>query len=95
MNVELITIGDELLSVSRLTPTAHFRPKLRSAASRSCGARRLANQRAIVAACGKRWSARGAVITTAALGPTTDDLSVESVAKVFGREMQLDDAHLE
>src|SRR5205823_5572408 len=36
----------------------------------------------------------GAVITTGGLGPTSDDLTKPAIASLFGRRMQLDDAHL-
>src|SRR5439155_10638902 len=37
----------------------------------------------------------GAVITTGGLGPTTDDLTRDAVAQVFGVELNVDEAHLE
>jgi nicotinamide-nucleotide amidase len=49
---------------------------------------------AIVTAVGEALERTGAVITTGGLGPTTDDLSRDAVAKLFGREMVLDNEHL-
>src|SRR5262249_24808179 len=35
----------------------------------------------------------GAVITTGGLGPTSDDLTKQSIAELFGRRMELDEEH--
>jgi nicotinamide-nucleotide amidase len=45
-------------------------------------------------AVGEALERTGAVITTGGLGPTSDDLSKDSVAALFGRGMHLDEAHL-
>jgi nicotinamide-nucleotide amidase len=37
----------------------------------------------------------GAVITTGGLGPTSDDMTKQSIAVLFGRGMHVDEAHLE
>jgi nicotinamide-nucleotide amidase len=96
-DVELITIGDELLLGFTIdTNGAHI-------------ARRLADQGiavvrrasvgddvdAIIAALGEALERTGAVITTGGLGPTSDDLTRDALARVFERELRLDQAHLD
>jgi nicotinamide-nucleotide amidase len=97
MNVELITIGDELLLGFTIdTNGAYLARKLAE-----CGVaivRRTSvgdKMDTIIAAVREALDRTGAVITTGGLGPTTDDFSRDAVAKVFGREMTLDAEHLE
>jgi nicotinamide-nucleotide amidase len=96
MNVELITIGDELLLGFTIdTNGAHLARKL---AERGVAIVRRTSvgdtMDAIASAVREALDRTGAVITTGGLGPTTDDLSRDAVAAVFGRAMKLDEAHL-
>src|SRR5207248_3876545 len=49
---------------------------------------------AIVQVVGEALERTGAVITTGGLGPTSDDLTKPFIARLFGREMRLDEEHL-
>ena len=97
MRVELITIGDELLLGFTIDTNGAF--LARRLAERGVGiARRTSvgdTMDAIVAAVREALDRTGAVITTGGLGPTSDDLSRDAVAAVFGRTMVLDQAHLD
>ena len=97
MNVELITIGDELLLGFTIDTNGAF--LARKLAERGVAIVRRTSvgdtMDAIVAAVREALDRTGAVITTGGLGPTTDDLSRDAVARVFGREMRIDDEHLE
>ena len=94
--VELVTIGDELLLGFTIdTNGAHLARELADIGV--AVTRRTAvgdTMDAIVAAVGEALDRTGAVITTGGLGPTTDDLSRDAVARLFGREMVLDNEHL-
>ena len=46
----------------------------------------------IAAAVREALERTGAVITTGGLGPTSDDLTKPAIARIFGREMKLDEA---
>lgn len=95
--VELITIGDELLLGFTVDTNGAFLAQ-RLAAQGVAVARRTAvgdTMDAIIAAVGEALDRTGAVITTGGLGPTTDDLSRDAVAAVFGVPLRLDEAHLE
>jgi nicotinamide-nucleotide amidase len=48
----------------------------------------------IAAAVGAALDRTGAVITTGGLGPTSDDLTKQSIAELFGRTLSIDEAHL-
>lgn len=94
MNVEIITIGDELLLGFTLDTNSGFLGRelanigvtvLRRA---SCGD----DIDEIVSTVNEALQRTGAVITTGGLGPTADDMTVEAVAKLFGRTMQRDDS---
>ena len=96
MDVELITIGDELLLGFTIdTNAAHLAREL---ASIGIGIRRRATVGDvavdIVSVVREAIDRTGAVITTGGLGPTSDDLTKPAIASLFGRGMQLDEAHL-
>ena len=94
LNVEIVTIGDELLLGFTVDTNSAFI------------GRELANIGVTVSrrtACGddidvmvqtirEALDRTGAVITTGGLGPTADDMTVEAIAKLSGREMQRDDS---
>src|ERR1043166_4213139 len=97
MDVELITIGDELLLGFTIdTNAAHLAREL---AAIGIGVRRRGTvgdvAPDIAAAVREALERTGAVITTGGLGPTSDDLTKPSIAAIFGRAMVLDEAHLE
>ncbi|MEX2151800.1 MAG: competence/damage-inducible protein A, partial [Gemmatimonadaceae bacterium] len=94
--VEVITIGDELLLGFTIDTNGAFIAR-KLAQQGIAVARRTAvgdSKDAIVAAVREALDRTGGVITTGGLGPTSDDLSRDAVAQVFGRELKLDDAHL-
>ena len=94
--VELVTIGDELLLGFTLdTNGGHLARELAAIGievSRRVTVRDDATQ--IASAVGEALERTGAVITTGGLGPTSDDHSKAAVARLFGREMRLDEEHL-
>jgi nicotinamide-nucleotide amidase len=96
MNVELITIGDELLLGFTVDTNGAFLAK--KLAERGVAVVRRTSvgdtMDGIVGAVSEALERTGAVITTGGLGPTSDDLSRDAVARVFGRQMRLDDEHL-
>ncbi|PYP68922.1 MAG: competence/damage-inducible protein A, partial [Gemmatimonadetes bacterium] len=90
MDVELITIGDELLLGFTIdTNAAHLAREL---ASIGIGIRRRATVGDvavdIVSVVREAIDRTGAVITTGGLGPTSDDLTKPAIASLFGRGMQ-------
>jgi competence/damage-inducible protein CinA-like protein len=94
--VELITIGDELLLGFTIDTNGAFIAR-KLAEQGIAVARRTAvgdTMDAIVAAVKESLDRTGAVITTGGLGPTSDDLSRDAVAQVFGRELRVDEEHL-
>jgi nicotinamide-nucleotide amidase len=94
--VELITIGDELLLGFTLDSNgAHLARELAAIGievSRRSTVRDDAAE--IASAVGDALERTGAVITTGGLGPTSDDHSKAAVARLFGRELRLDEEHL-
>jgi nicotinamide-nucleotide amidase len=97
MQIEIVTIGDELLLGFTLdTNGAHLAREL--AALGVEVVRRVSvgdDPAAIAAAVREALDRCGAVITTGGLGPTSDDRSREAIAAVFGRALHLDEAILE
>lgn len=97
MQIELITIGDELLLGFTLDSNgAHLAREL-AAIGVSIVRRTSVGDEAesIAAAVREALERTGAVITTGGLGPTSDDLTKPSIAAVFGRGMRLDTEILE
>lgn len=95
--VELITIGDELLLGFTVdTNGAYLSRKL--AEEGIAVVRRTAvgdTKDAIALALREALERTSAVITTGGLGPTSDDVTREAVAEVFGVDLRVDKAHLE
>lgn len=97
MRIEVVTVGDELLlGFTTDTNAAHLARSLAAAGVEivrrtTCGD----TAESIAAAVGEALDRTGAVITTGGLGPTSDDLTKPSIAALFGREMVLDEEHLE
>jgi nicotinamide-nucleotide amidase len=97
VDVELVTIGDELLLGFTVdTNSAHF---ARAAADAGIQVvRRTAvgdDAGAIAAVVGEALARTGAVITSGGLGPTADDLTKPAIAALFGRAMRFDAAILD
>src|SRR6266576_4556930 len=93
MDVELVTIGDELLLGFTVdTNAAHLAREL---ASIGIGIRRRSTvgdvAEDIAAVVRDAIERTGAVITTGGLGPTSDDLTKPAIAQIFGRAMKLDE----
>lgn len=95
-DVEVITIGDELLLGFTIdTNAAHLARELSSigvAVRRRATVGDQASE--IVSAVREALDRTGGVITTGGLGPTSDDLTKPAIASLFNRGMQLDEDHL-
>ncbi len=96
MNVELVTIGDELLLGFTIdTNAAHISRTLAEAGILVVRRGTVADDpAAIVGALRDALDRTGAVITTGGLGPTSDDLTIPSVAQLLGRRLELNEAVL-
>src|SRR5471032_1851081 len=94
MNVEVVTIGDELLLGFTVdTNAAHLARELTAAGVGIARRTTCGDDPSLIAAAVKEALDRtGAVITTGGLGPTSDDLTKPSIAALFGRAMKFDDA---
>lgn len=94
--VEVITIGDELLLGFTIdTNAAHLARELSSIGMHIVRRSTAGDDPAEIATVvGEALERTGAVITTGGLGPTSDDLTKQSIADLFGRGMHLDDEHL-
>ena len=91
--VELITIGDELLLGFTIdTNAAHISRVLAEAGVEVVRRTTIGDEADRIASAVREALERtGAVITTGGLGPTSDDLTKPSIAKIFGRRMILDE----
>jgi nicotinamide-nucleotide amidase len=92
--VELITIGDELLLGFTIdTNSAHI-SRVLAAKGIEIVRRTTVGDAAekIAPAVGEALERTGAVITTGGLGPTSDDLTKPAIAEIFGRKMKLDES---
>jgi competence/damage-inducible protein CinA-like protein len=95
MHVELITIGDELLLGFTIdTNAAHLARELAAAGIAIVRRASVGDDAAQIAAVVQEALERtGAAITTGGLGPTSDDLTKQSIAALFGRGLHLDEEH--
>ena len=96
MQIEVVTIGDELLLGFTVdTNAAHLAREL-AAAGIGIARRATVGDEApqIVAAIRDALDRTGGVITTGGLGPTSDDLTKPAIASLFGRGMYLDEEHV-
>ncbi|HKO15454.1 MAG TPA: competence/damage-inducible protein A [Gemmatimonadaceae bacterium] len=96
MDVELITIGDELLLGFTIdTNAAHLARELAAIGVAIVRRTTVGDEAsAIATAVGEALDRTGAVITTGGLGPTSDDLTKQSIAALFGRGLRVDEAHI-
>jgi len=94
LQVELITIGDELLLGFTIdTNAAHIARTLAASGVEIVRRTTVGDEAAKIAqAVREALDRTGAVITTGGLGPTSDDLTKPAIAKIFRREMKLDEA---
>jgi nicotinamide-nucleotide amidase len=92
--VELITIGDELLLGFTVDTNAAHISRLLAASGIEIVRRTTVGDQAdqIAGAVREALDRTGAVITTGGLGPTSDDLTKPVIARIFGRAMKLDEA---
>jgi nicotinamide-nucleotide amidase len=95
MRVELITIGDELLLGFTIdTNAAHLARELAAAGIAIVRRASVGDDATHIAdAVREALDRTGAVITTGGLGPTSDDLTKQSIAALFGRGLRLDEEH--
>jgi nicotinamide-nucleotide amidase len=91
--VELITIGDELLLGFTIDTNAAHISRVLAAAGIEIVRRTTVGDEAekIAQAVREAIDRTGAVITTGGLGPTSDDLTKPAIARIFGRAMKLDE----
>ncbi|HET6760731.1 MAG TPA: CinA family nicotinamide mononucleotide deamidase-related protein, partial [Gemmatimonadaceae bacterium] len=94
LQVELITIGDELLLGFTIdTNAAHIARTLAASGIEIVRRTTVGDEAGSIArAVREALDRTGAVITTGGLGPTSDDLTKPAIARIFGREMKLDEA---
>lgn len=97
MQIELLTIGDELLLGFTIDTNAAYLARTLAAIGVEIVHRTTVGDDAeqIAAAVSEAIERTGAVITTGGLGPTADDRTRPVIAKLFGRELVLDDAIVE
>ncbi len=97
MQIEVVTIGDELLLGFTIDTNGAW--LARELAQHGITVVRRTSvgdsAEAIAAAVGEALERTGAVITTGGLGPTSDDLTKPSIARLFGRGLYVDDAVME
>lgn len=93
MQIELLTIGDELLLGFTVDTNAAFLARTLAELGVEIVHRTTVGDDAdrITAAVAEAIERTGAVITTGGLGPTADDRTRPTIAKLFGRELVRDD----
>ena len=94
MQIELLTIGDELLLGFTVDTNAAYLARTLAGIGVEIVHRTTVGDDAdkIAAAVSEAIERTGAVITTGGLGPTADDRTRPVIAKLFGRELVRDDA---
>lgn len=97
MDVELVSIGDELLLGYTIDTNAAFFAREAAALGIRVVRRSTVGDGAEQIASGVReaLARTGAVITSGGLGPTADDLTKPSIAAIFGRGMYRDETIVE
>jgi nicotinamide-nucleotide amidase len=97
MDIELVTIGDELLLGFTIDTNGPYLARRLAEIGVRVVRRSTAGDRAedIAAVVAEGLARTGAVITTGGLGPTADDLTKPAIAALFGRSMRLDQALVE
>jgi nicotinamide-nucleotide amidase len=93
MNIELVTIGDELLLGFTIdTNAAHLAREFAAAGVRIVRRSTVGDDPEVIAAAVSEALERtGAVITTGGLGPTADDRTKPVIGALFGRTMVMDE----
>lgn len=94
MQIELLTIGDELLQGFTIDTNAAFLARTLAALGVEIVHRSTVGDEAgaIASAVREGLDRSGAVITTGGLGPTSDDLTRPAIAELFGRPLRQDPA---
>jgi nicotinamide-nucleotide amidase len=94
VQIELLTIGDELLLGFTVDTNAAYLARTLAAIGVEIVHRTTVGDDAekIAAAVSEAIERTGAVITTGGLGPTADDRTRPVIAKLFGRELVLDES---
>src|SRR5687768_15947555 len=94
MDIEIVTIGDELLlGLTIDTNAAHLARELAAIGVRIARRSTVGDSAEEIAAGVRAALDRsGAVITTGGLGPTSDDMTKPAIAAIFGRAMYHDEA---
>jgi len=89
MQVDIVTIGDELLLGLTIDTNGAWLGRELAAVGVNIGRRTAVADRAteIAAAVHDALDRTGAVITTGGLGPTSDDLTKPAIAGLFGRDL--------
>jgi nicotinamide-nucleotide amidase len=97
MDIEIVTIGDELLLGFTIdTNAAHLARELASAGVRVVRRASVGDGAEMIAdAVREAMHRTGGVITTGGLGPTADDRSKAAIAALFGQRMVLNEPILE
>lgn len=95
--VEIVTIGDELLLGYTIDTNGAWLARELAAIGLSVSRRTAVGDDATEIASAVRGALRRAtiVITTGGLGPTADDMTKASIAALFGRELVVDQPHVE
>jgi nicotinamide-nucleotide amidase len=97
MDLEIVTIGDELLLGFTIdTNAAHLARELAALGIRIVRRSTVGDEPAgITTAIREALDRTGAVITTGGLGPTADDRTKPAIAEIFNQKMVLNQAILE